>query len=365
MRIASKVQFLLLGVTLTALLGCGSSPVATSAQPPDVYAVGYESTGGLAKAVLWKNNVATTLDSGIYGARALAVTVANGHIYVAGDEGSAAAASVAVLWIDSVPTVLTNAGATGSASGVAVLGTDVYVVGSETTYNPAFGTYVTVAEYWKNGFPVILDDGIQGAGGSALVVNANANAIVINNADVYIAGSVGKQTETAPNTYADESVVTYWKNGTAVQLTSGLQYSETSSIAVEGGHVYVSGAQCLSFIPDCATATLWTDGTASSLAPELLSFASGVAILGGTVYAPINVTDTSGTTAFLATNGIAKALSSTDDSAANCVVTLGGDLYIGGAETGTAAYWKNGILTALSSVSGNSSVYAMAVVPGS
>jgi hypothetical protein len=367
-KIRTVVQTVLLTLGVVFLTACGSNAVPVPPGPPDVYAVGFETDGNLFKAVLWKNNVVTVLDSGTYGARANAVAVANGHVYVAGFEGSSTSESVAMLWTDGTPTKLTEGSVSGSAGGVAVVGTDVYVAGSETTYNTTLGTYVTSAMYWKNGLPTVLNSGLA-AGSGIFIPNAAATSIAVEGSDVYFAGFVGSQIETAPNTYRDEPVVTYWKNGVATSVSTGLEYALAYGIAVQNGQVYVAGSLCATLTPQCSTATLWTNTIASSLTPNLLSAASSVALSGSNVYAAVNVTDTIGTTAELSTNGKLSPLSSTNESAANCVTTYGTDVYVGGSETETSAYWLNGTLTYLTGVPTGpnivAAVNAMAVVPPS
>ncbi len=365
-KIRDVVQSIALTFAVVYLSACGSNAIPVPPGPPDVYAVGFETDGNLFKAVLWKNNVVTVLDSGTHGARANAIAVANGHVYVAGFEGSSTSESVAVLWTDGVPTTLTAGTVSGTADGVAVVGADVYVAGYETTYNSTLGSYVTAAMYWKNGLPTVLNSGLA-AGPGIFIPNSAATSIAVEGSDVYFAGFVGSQIETAPNTYTDEPVVTYWKNGVATSVTTGLEFTQTYGIAVHNGQVYVAGSLCASLTPDCSVATLWTNTVASSLTPNLLSVASGVALSGSHVYAAVNVTDTVGTPAYLSTNGNMSPLSSTNESAANCVTTYGTDVYVGGSETETSAYWLNGTLTYLTGVPRGpnivAGVNAMLVVP--
>jgi hypothetical protein len=362
------VQSILLTLAVVYLSACGSNGVPAPPGPPDVYAVGFETDGNLFKAVLWKNKVVTVLDSGTYGARAEGIAVANDHVYVTGFEGSSTGNNVAVLWTDGVPTTLTDDSVSGFAGGVAVVGADVYVAGYETTFNTTFGTFVTSAVYWKNGSPTVLNSGL-GTGSGSFIPNASATAIAVDGADIYFAGYVGSQIETAPNNFTNEPVVTYWKNGVATSVTSGLEFAQAYGIAAQNGQVYVAGSLCATFTPDCSAATLWTNTVASSLTPNLLSAASGVALSGSNVYAAVNVTDTIGTTAELSTNGKLSPLSGTNDSAANCVTTYGTDVYVGGGETETSAYWLNGTLTYLTGVPTGpnivAAVNAMAVVPSS
>ncbi len=354
-----------LPVVLGLLTGCGSAPAPPAVVPPDVYAVGFETVGNLYKAVIWKNGVLSELDSGNYGARAFAVTAANGHVYVAGFEGSGSGNNVAMLWTDGVPTMLTDGTGIATANGVAVLGTDVYVVGSEATLNPTYGVYVSAAKFWKNGTPTVLSQGSPSSGPFPTPQGAAATAVTTDGTDVYIAGTVNTATQTGPNSYTIEPVVTYWKDGVAKALTDGSEYSQATGVAVASGQVYVSGGLCMTFTPDCQQAELWTGGTGSVLAPGDLSESSGIAVSGNNVYASVNVADVTGNTAYLVTNGKLAPISSTNQSAANCVVTDGADVYVGGADVYGPGYWKNGSMTTLTGATGTASVYAMAVVPGS
>lgn len=358
-RLAQLALFLAPVVDLTACGSNGTGPAPS--QQPDVYAVGFDTVGTLYKAVLWKNGVLTTLDSGSYGARAEAVAVANGHVYVAGFEGSAGSNNnVAVLWTDGVPTLLTDGTGIGFAGSVTVSGNDVYVGGSNTLLNSSTGVYTTAIEYWKNGVPVALNQGVQSGG---------VNSIVVSGTGVLAAGTVETTTQTSPNNFTTEPVVTLWTNGVASPITTGLEFAQATGMAVQNGHVYIAGSLCATFTPDCSAATLWMDGTPVSLTPNYLSEASGVALSGSNVYASVNVSDSTGNTAFLWTSGTLAALSTTNQSAANCVVTDGSDVYVGGADSGGPGYWKNGTLTYLTGTptadGAIASVYAMAVVPAS
>jgi hypothetical protein len=356
-RPAQLAFFLAPVLSFTACGGNGTAPAHP--QTPDVYAVGFDTVGNLYKAVLWKNGVLTTLDSGIYGARAEAVAVANGHVYVAGFEGIAGSNNnVAVLWTDGVPTLLTDGSGIGFAGSVTVSGNDVYVGGSNTIFNSSTGVPTTAIEYWKNGVPVVLNSSPEGGG---------VNSIVIDGTDVIAAGTIGTTTQTSPNSFTTEPVVTLWTNGVPSPITTGLEFAQTTGMAVQNNHVYIAGSLCATFTPDCSGATLWMDGTAISLTPNYLSEASGVALSGSNVYASVNVSNSTGNTAFLWSNGNLAPLSNDNQSAANCVVTDGSDIYVGGADTGGPGYWKNGSLTYLLGTPTGpdtvASVYAMAVVP--
>jgi hypothetical protein len=360
MKLCPFARSIFFTVAVSCLTACGVDGTGTTPPPtqtPDVYAVGFESVGTLFKAVLWKNNEPTVLDSGIYGARAFSVAVANGNVYVAGFEGSATGNNVAVLWTNGTPTLLTTSVGSGIAGAVAVSGTDVYVGGSYFVMDPTTGIFSTTVEYWKNGTPVILNQSTEGGG---------ITAIAVDGSNIYFAGDLDKTMQTSPNNFIEAPVVMYWENGTPTTLTDGLSATETSGIVVQDGHVYVSGAVCSSSTLQCE-ATYWKDGTAISVAPNVASAASSIAIDGTNTYVSVNVNASSilsqRNLAELSTNGNLVALATDTESAANFVTTYAGDVYVGGADNDTAAYWKNNVLVDLSGVASPSSVYAMTVVP--
>ena len=97
----------------------------------DVYMVGYGSNGEDRSAMLWKNDgPGTFLDEGK--SYAYSVTVADGHVYVAGyttvtyENGECA---VATLWVDGVAQLLTDIKKSSQAWDVVVKNGNVYVSG--------------------------------------------------------------------------------------------------------------------------------------------------------------------------------------------------------------------------------------------
>ena len=358
MKLGHLARTVFVTAAVCCLTACGVNNTGTTpppTQPPDVYAVGTDIVGNLYQAVLWKNNVMSVLDSGTYGARAFSVAVANGNVYVAGFEGSATGNDVAVLWTNGVPTVLTSDAGYGVAYAVAVSGTDVYVGGSYYIVDPITQATSSSIEYWKNGTPVVLS-----------TVGGAINSIAVDGSNLYFAGDVITTTETSPNNYVEAPVVTYWENGVATSLTNGLSATQTTGIVAQAGDVYVSGALCSTVTLDCE-ATYWKNGTAVSVAPNLTSAASSIALDGSNIYVSVNVTASGvlsqGNLAELSTNGNLVALATDPDSAANFVTTYSGDIYVGGADNDTAAYWKNNEIVDLTGVTAPSTVYAMAVVP--
>jgi hypothetical protein len=172
---------------------------------------------------------------------------------------------------------------------VAVSGHDTYVAGLSLLPNDQYNR----AAYWKNGIETDLTDGSAPAA---------INSITIHGTDIYTAGSY-YQGQNA-NTWG-QPVAACWKNNTLLPLDStGIAIpggSTATSIAVNGGDVYVTGYIGL-------TAALWKNGVLqhldhSNVSPNL--------------------------------------------SFGFCVALSGNDVYVSGTDANTAGYWKNGALTSL------------------
>ena len=73
-----------------------------------------------------------------------------------------------------------------------------------------------VAKYWKNGTPVVLTDGLQ---------NAVVESIYIFDSEVYAGGYESNGTN---------NVGKYWKNGNPVSISDGSTISEINSVFVVG-----------------------------------------------------------------------------------------------------------------------------------
>ena len=351
------------------VLGCAGAnetpaTPTTSAKPeavPDIYAAGVETVGTGYKAVYWKNGVITHLDSGQYGARATGIAVANGHVYVSGYIGSVTGGyNRATLWTDGTATSLVADDRESSANSVTVVGQDVYVGGCESAL-PGVGSFYATAEYWKNGTAVPLVTNTTGG---------CVSAITADGSDLYILGSINSHTLIGPNTYAQEPVVTIWKNSVPQSLTDGTTYTTNSGLAVANGHVYVAGSSCASFTPSCSVATYWVDGVPTVLAPSPLSQATGVAISGSDIYTSVNLAPPSGSgnIAELGKGSSFKAIASDTTSGTYGITSYNGDVYVVGWDYYGPCYWKNGQLTYLGGAQGgnlNSIAVAIVVLPAS
>jgi hypothetical protein len=339
--------------------GGNGTPATPPAAVPDIYVAGVETVGTEYKAVYWKNGLITHLDSGQYGARATGIAVANGHVYVSGYVGSVTGGyNRATLWTDGTATSLVTNDRASSANSVTVVGQDVYVGGCESAL-PGVGTYYATAEYWKNGTAVPLVTNTTGG---------CVSAITASGSDLYVLGSIIGHTLTGPNTYANEPIVTVWKNSVPQAITDGTTYSTGGGLAIANGHVYVAGSTCASFAPDCSVATYWVDGASTVIAPSTLSQASGVAISGSAIYTSVNLAPPSGSgnIAEVGSGSSVKALASDTQSSTYGITSYNGDVYVVGYDYYGPCYWKNGTQTYLSGAQGGNSepiAVAIAVVP--
>jgi len=84
----------------------------------------------------------------------------------------------------------------------------------------------TLAKYWKNGQAVILSNGIP---------YANSTSIAVSGTDVYISGNISNN-----NT---SSTSLYWKNGQQVVLADDNYFSLTNGIQISGNDIYVAASE--------------------------------------------------------------------------------------------------------------------------
>ncbi|MBN8650588.1 MAG: hypothetical protein J0L67_04135 [Cytophagales bacterium] len=204
---------------------------------PEVYVAGYErSTTAQTEdqATLWKNGSAIRLTDGTRQARAYAVTVSAGDVYVAGFERNGSNTPVAKYWKNGTAVSLTNGAWSSWATGIAIAGADVYVSG----YTTGFGS--NVALVWKNGTAQELTDGTH---------EARVESMYVSETAVYVAG--WEYNSSVP-------VAKYWKNGNEVLLSDGVVPSMAQSVVVSGEDVYVSGSEN-------GVATVWKNGTAQRI----------------------------------------------------------------------------------------------------
>lgn len=219
----------------------------------NVYVGGIKNeSGSVTSIVYWKNGELVTVASGTLGnTSGGSIAVKGNDVYIAGMlDGDL------MYWKNGASVPLE--GEPGEVTDIAVAGNgDVYVSGY------TFGS-PDVAQYWKNGEKIALGTGERAS---------QANAIYIENGDVYVAGW-----ETVPRSSGSGTVriARYWKNGEAVDLTDGTHPAEANGIFVLDGKVYAVGVESL----DRRAATCWIDGEVLRLSnADNNGYASDIVVL--------------------------------------------------------------------------------------
>lgn len=189
----------------------------------------------------WYNGTVSNVDGSIPAKLLYDVVVSDGDVFMAGDGLNTVQLRMqAACWKDGVAIPLEEADTRGSrARGIFVAGKDVYVAGSLDFQDQT-------AVYWKNGIAVHLGDPIN---------TSFANAIAVSGKNIHVVGSEG---------FKGGSRARYWKNGAGNDLTDGSEYSsEAVDIAVSGKDVYCVGN--LQYHDNTRVAKLWKNGVAQSL----------------------------------------------------------------------------------------------------
>lgn len=225
----------------------------TVADGGDVYTAGWDFTGGIDNAKIWKNGVPTVLST--LNSRATGLFVAGSDVYVSGFEYNGSK-FVAKYWKNGTATALSNGTTDAQANAICVVGSDVYVAGYENNGSR------DVAKYWKNGSAIDLTNGVN---------YSRANAILVSAGDVYIAGYEFNGTN---------EIAKYWKNGTSYSLATNS--SRANSIFVSGSDIYVAGYEK-------AVAKYWKNGVATSFTATVpySAEARSICISGTDVYVAV------------------------------------------------------------------------------
>lgn len=314
-----------------------------STPPVDIYVAGNISD----TAFYWLDGVGNYLTNGSHPAYAHSIFVSgNNDVYITGEEFVEDAFTnqfMAAYWENQQITFLTNGQQTPISSGASVFvsGNDVYVGGFEYKSGAQYATY------WKNGAVNVVGPKFS-----------SATSIFVLGKDVYLAGGYPSDTTRLSTINA-----VYWKNGTAVNLTTGGTAGNVSSITSSGTHVYTAG---YADFADGQHTAYWKDSTVVELANSPVgSSATSICVSGSDVYVAGYQTINGINVAAYWKNNIPVALS-TKSSNANSIFLFGNDIYVAGSENDSngqsiATYWKNGVATHIGSKgSSASSIFVQA-----
>lgn len=261
----------------------------------DVYLLAYKFVPSTStqSSVIFKNGVEIQTIPNTSGFNPNCLAVSGSDVYVCGAASTPAGGYGALikLWKNGVITDITNGmNSDTRAWDMVVNGTDVYIAGYIEMNNGK------KACYWKNGTLVYFDP-------STTFGNSEAHRIVLDGADVYASG------------YANGKAM-YWKNTTAVQLSTANSYS--FGIAVNGSDIFTAAG--IQQSNNNYRAASVKNGTVTQLSnpSNYSSSAYGIGIKDNNVYVigGVNATNGSsmqavywknGTENILATNGYAEA----------------------------------------------------------
>ena len=221
---------------------------------------------------------------------------------------------------------------------VYINGLDVYLTGR--TYN---GT-ANVATIYKNG--VLFSQYPSTSSNPAVIVSD----MIVSGSNVFAVGNDGNR-------------AVIWQNGIQSILKSTI--SRATGIVSYNNQNYVIGDDLLFFDLANVTATtksyLWINGQETVLSnfglrytTEIKIYNNILYICGGTIVNGIKVPMY--LTKNLITNGnfVATTISSTVNSSAKAIEIVNSDVYLCGGANGKPVFWKNGIMTTLSTLNGES-----------
>jgi hypothetical protein len=291
-----------------------------------------DSATNNSRAAYWKNGVMTLLN----GSYATGIFVNDTDIYIVGQNYSVGPRNQITYsgwyWKNgmniSLASAYKNSGISPIFNGVYVANGNVYIAGTDNLH----------ATVWKNGIPITLDTSSSSQG-------SWANSVFVVGTDVYVAGTIGKQTSCCAM-----HVATLWKNG--VPQTLGLGYSEAISVFVSGKDVYVGGYDDAN--PNgpgsLNTAAYWINGMEVKVDQSgLSSRVSNIFVDGSDIYALGSIDGTSGYGKYWK-NGTSISYEGLSSNAAfaSSLYVINGELFMSGSSLQSnssnirsVTYWHN------------------------
>lgn len=236
--------------------------------------------------------------------------------------------SIAQYWENGTPTNLTNGVFDAIAESIVVTeNDDKHIVGYEKNANDDI-----VAKYWKNGVVTSLPATIVGE-------DSVADDIAVVGNDVYISGN-----EDFGN---GNSIAIYWKNNNKEYLSSSTNDTHTTAITVANNKVYVTGYELNGTI---RTPVIWINGVVTNLTLGINdAYASDIIVVGTKIYISGSEKNSGNQfavywvkdTAVSNSSFVGRVLpTSRIYGGAQSITSIETDVYISGFEGGGTKYWK-------------------------
>lgn len=245
-----------------------------------IYVVGCEATGDLVDdgyyepyhqnvGVIWKFKAGeedkaekAVISDGKYATSPIAVTVANGKVYVAGFDTPVYDRRV-ILWTDGTPQYLTDGSSDALAYCIFSDGNDVYVGGY---IQPADNKQGGIATIWKNGVAQSLTSGNT---------IAKVNAIYVEDGKIYAAG--------AEKESGGKWKGVLWIDGVAQDFTDYVG-TEVTGLYVKNGEYIIEGNMTETGSAQNICPYIWTSKGAQKIADLELCQGVGLAVDGNDIY---------------------------------------------------------------------------------
>jgi len=232
---------------------------------------------------------------------------------------------VASIWVDGVrQTLYTNTNNDSWARGIAVDSSTICIAGND--YNGYVSPYPNLALSWENGMMANLPQ----------VTNiAYCQDVAVGNGGVYYVGYSLNQDET--------NVACYWHNGVRTDLWQGDTHSFANAIFIDENDIYIAGGV---WTNGGYTACYWKNGIYEALdrPGNSNTRAYGIYVSGTDVYVCGELQYERG--AVLWKNGTATELCATPGGTGTGVALSGTNVYVSGSWVSNfvhkACYWKNG-----------------------